>query len=584
MATPTPAPQSALNGTDSEPAVPTAPVVPAVPQETPEETAPDPEEVSTPGGLPVVPAVTVGTTGTIAGVSATGLAAGGGAALLLAGALVLVPAVVAVARAPRVAGAAGRARPRTPGRPGGVPTQRAGARPGATSLLRSAGAAPRRSGSGTRGSGAGFGSGALRSGRLGSGLGRAAQHAAAVRQARRQGASQTASVGRTAAGVQQTAARRELADARRQARQQRRAQQQNRGTGTGRGRLSLSKGTAATGGHRTPGGGQRSAHRASGGRGGAVGRMLRAGRGAAAQTLARARRQNGATTTAPKSRGTTPKGTGGRANKQEPRGFLARRRAAYRQARDQMRNRWRGRAQARIEERARTRDRRRALRRSAARFHARRALAALAATPLGVLAMVLWPLAKLLRIRPPRWGRAVWRGLSHAATQARVERDVAAYEEHDQAEADRAREQRPRPGDVDRPRRAGEVAPTTTQEADMTQGFDFREAAAEMLTQAQSAEPGGMMQVLAQIETLPEAMAAIAETFATVAATCSPDNMPLHPAVNDALQDLHKQLVSCVDAAEAVGELFHTHHEEDIARHTDGRTAEEMWDVSRNEE
>ncbi|MEU8765166.1 hypothetical protein [Streptomyces sp. NPDC048659] len=552
------------------------------PTPTAPESAPAAEEVSTPGGLPVIPAVTVGTTGTIATVSATGLAAGGGAALLLAGALALVPAVVAVARAPRLAG--GRAG--TPRRAGGVPTQRPGARPAPASALRSAGAGLRRSGSGGR-SGSGSGAASPRAGRSGAGLGaRAAQHAAAVRQARRQSAAQTAHVGRTAAGAQKTAARRQLADGRRDARQQRRAQQQNSGAGTGRSRLSLSKGTAAGGRHRAPNSGRQGAQSASGGRGGAVGRMWRAGRGAAAQTLARARRRNttAPATTAPKVGGSsTPRSTStpGR----EPRGFLARRRAAYRQARDQIRDRWRAQAQRRLEERARTRARRNALRRSAARFQARRALAALAATPLGVLAMALWPLAKLLRFQPPRWGRAVWRGLTRAATQARVERDIAAYQDHEQAEADRAEMERPRPGDVDRPRRAGAVEPTTsTTEADMTQGFDFRDAAADMLTQAQSAEPGGMMQVLAQIETLPEAMAAIAETFATVAAQCSPDNMPLHPAVNDALSDLHKQLVSCVDAAEAVGELFHTHHEADIARHTDGRTAEELWDVSRNEE
>ena len=131
-------------------------------------------------------------------------------------------------------------------------------------------------------------------------------------------------------------------------------------------------------------------------------------------------------------------------------------------------------------------------------------------------------------------------------------------------------------------------APVTTTDKDKTMsdqpissgsGFDFREAAAAMLEQAQRAEPAGMMQVLAQVETLPEAMGAVAETFAAVAEHMSPDNMPLHPEVNGALGDLHKQLLLCVDAAEAVGEVFKTYHEADILRHTDGRTAEELWDV-----
>ncbi|MCZ4103719.1 hypothetical protein [Streptomyces sp. H39-C1] len=275
----------------------------------------------------------------------------------------------------------------------------------------------------------------------------------------------------------------------------------------------------------------------------------------------------------------------------QPHGFRAGRRAAYRTARDQIRNRWRATRRAGIEERARTLARTRALRLSAARHWARRAWAVVIATPLGALSMVLWPLAKLLHVRPPRWGRAVRRRLNQTAQQARDARDNAAYDNHDQAEADQAQDQRPKPPSVSRARSVDAPIPTTiTQEDTMTEpisaggGFDFREAAAGMLEQAQRAEPGGMMQVLAQIETLPEAMGAIAETFALVAAHCSPENMPLRPEVNEALADLHKQLLLCVDAGEAVGEVFRTYHESDIARHTDGRTAEELWDVSRQED
>jgi hypothetical protein len=265
--------------------------------------------------------------------------------------------------------------------------------------------------------------------------------------------------------------------------------------------------------------------------------------------------------------------------------MLGRRRAAYRAARDGIRDRWRARQQARIEERARTRARTRALRRSAARFHARRVLAALLATPLGVLSLALWPLAKLMRVRPPRWGRRVWQAITRAAQQERDARDVAIRQEHDQAEADRARRERGKPRDVDRANTPTTDPTTITTGDDMTTpAFDFREATADMLARAQQAEPGGMMSVLASIEALPEAMAAIAETFASVAATCSPENMPLDPAVTSAMEDLHKALVACVDAAEAISESFHTHHADDIARHTDGRVAEEMWDVTRNQD
>ncbi|MEV5887680.1 hypothetical protein AB0L74_34480 [Streptomyces sp. NPDC052020] len=572
--------QSGLATPDSEPAT-TPDLVdgPAAPP-APEAPAPDTEgaktaetEVSTPGGLPVVPAVTVGTSSSIAAVSATGLAAGGPAALLTAGALVLVPMVAVAARA-AAAGTSRRGPARMPGagaqRSGGVPPQRSATRSLGTFGARRGGAGP--------GSGSG-GGGARRGGGMGA---RALQHAAAVRQARRASAADAARKGRTAAAADTTRARRQLADARRAERQQRRrspAPAPGARAGATQGRVRLSKDAPKSGGTR-PQTGRGGAQSGTAGRGGMAGRLWRAGRGAATQTLARARRRStGETGTTPKDKSQAQGGSQGR-----PRGFRAARRAAYRAARDRIRDRWRAEKRARIEKRARTRALRTALRRSAARHHGRRVLAALVATPLGALSLALWPVAKLLRIQPPRWGRKVLHKLRKAAQEERLARDIAAYQEHDQDEAERARQQRPRPGDVDWPRHAGAAEPTTqTKEYEMT-GFDFRSVAEDMLTQAQNAEPGGMMQVLAHIETLPEAMAAIAETFATVAATCSPENMPLAPEVTDALADLHKQLVGCVDAAEAVGQLFHTHHEADIARHTDGRTAEEMWDVSRQTE
>lgn len=576
MTIPNPPTQSGL-ATEPEPVQvtePAAPPVPEVPADAAEPAAPPAEsDVSTPGGLPVVPTVTVGTTGTIAAVSATGLAAGGPAALLAAGALVLAPVAVAMVRA-TPAGTLRRGPARTPGaqRSGGLPPQRPAPR-----FLGPAGV--RRSAASGTGTGSGSG-GTRRAAGTGSTL---RQKAAAVRQVRRDSAAEAARKGRTATAADTTRARRQLADARRAERQQRRSPASAPGSrqdaSGGRGRLSKNTApTAPTSGGTRSQTGRGGAQSASAGRGGAAGRLWRAGRGAAAQTLARARRGTG---TAPADK--TPAAT----SQREPRGFLAARRDAYRAARDRIRDQWRAQQRARIEDRARTRARRDALRRSAARYHGRRALAVLAATPLGALSLVLWPLAKLLHIRPPRWGRAVWRKLCRAAQDERVARDVAAYQEHDQAEADQARWQRPAPPGVDRARPNDAPVPTTTQEDTVDgngTGFDFREAASQMLEQAQKAEPGGMMQVLAQVETLPEALAAIAETFASVAAVMSPDNMPLHPDVNDALGELHRQLVVCVDAAEAVSETFQSRHEADIARHTDGRTAEEMWDVSRQED
>ncbi|MES9512201.1 hypothetical protein ABWJ92_38540 [Streptomyces sp. NPDC000609] len=568
-----------IGAPDTEtPEIPT----PDVPETTP-ETAPEPETVSTPGGLPVVPAVTVGTTGMVATVSASGLAAGGGAALLLAGALITVPAAAVAMRAATSYRAAGGRR--TPARAaasrsGGVPQQRAGAGrwSAAGTLGRSGG---HRSGAGYR-----SGSGGHRTSGGRSGTGRSAggtglsTRARSVQQARKSAAAEAQRAGRTTTASQSTAARRQVADARRDARRE--ARQQRRETrahgmgGTGGRGWSLSKGGRSGGrsaGSRMAGGPGRGGVRQS-----AAGRLRGAAR--AAQTLsarvARLRRRGKDTAPEAATAGRRP-------------GLLAARREAYRVARDQIRDRWRDRKRAQLEERARVLARTRALRLSAARYHARRVLAALVALPIGALSMAMWPWAKLINVRPPRWGRAVWRRLAKAAQDERTARDIAAYQDHDQAEADRARDERPAPPGVDRGRQSDGPVPTT-KESTVTEpistggGFDFREAASDMLAQAQRSEPGGMMQILAQIETLPEALAALAETFAHMASTMSPENMPLHPEVTEALGDLHKQMVLCVDAGEAVGEVFRTYHEGDIARHTDGRTAEEMWDVSRQED
>ncbi|MFC8008469.1 hypothetical protein ACFUCH_35485 [Streptomyces olivaceus] len=540
------------------------------------------EPVSTPGGVPAIPAVTVTTTGTIAAVSSAGLAGGPVGAVVAAAAVVVGTAAVALARAPRVAAARTAYTTRRPAsRSAAAPAPRTGASRVSSFPRRtgSSGTGNRRSSSGT--SGAGNRRSAARSG--GSALQRTRQQAAAVRQARRSGTAEAARKGRTTAATDTTRARRSLADARREAKQQRRSQPSAgyAGTGTGR-RVSLTKSPAGTGRQQTAGtrrtGAQNGSTGRSAGRSSVAGRLWRAGRGAAAQSLARAVRRTGRTDAPAGGKGT------GAEQKKEPRGYLARRRAAYRQQRDAIRERWRAQQQGRIEERARTRARTRALRRSAARHQARRALAAMLATPLGALSLALWPFAKALRVRPPRWGRSVWQAVTRAAQEDRVARDIAAYEQHDQDEADRARRDRGKPGDVDRTRNTTDTSTNTGDDDVTTPAFDFREATADMLTRAQQAEPGGMMSVLASIETLPEAMASIAETFAAVASTCSPENMPLDPNVTSAMEDLHKALVGCVDAAEAIGEAFHTHHADDIGRHTDGRVQEEMWDVTRNQD
>ncbi|MFJ8856333.1 hypothetical protein [Streptomyces sp. NPDC102437] len=271
----------------------------------------------------------------------------------------------------------------------------------------------------------------------------------------------------------------------------------------------------------------------------------------------------------------------------KPKSRLAGWRETRRRAMDDMRARKVAAARASNELRARNRARKSALRRSAARFHARRIAAALLATPMGLLSMLLWLPAKLLRLRPPQWGRRLYRYLAQSASEARAQRDAVAYDEHDQEQAAAEEQNRARLPEVEE---AIDSSPTTTTTNTNTNtqemnpmAFDFRAAAEEMLRQAQTAEPGGMMNVLAAFQTLPEAIGMVAETFGVVAGRCSED-MPLEPAVADAIMDLHKQLIACIDSASEVSKVFETAHEADIRRHVDPRPSEEQWDVSSNQE
>ncbi|MEV6683499.1 hypothetical protein AB0N09_42640 [Streptomyces erythrochromogenes] len=262
------------------------------------------------------------------------------------------------------------------------------------------------------------------------------------------------------------------------------------------------------------------------------------------------------------------------------------RRAARREARDARRAQKVAAKRTAVEGRARVRSRKAALRRSAARHQLARAGAALAAAPLGLLSMLLWPIAKLLRIPAPRWGRRLFRHLTAAAKTARAYRDVAAHKEHQEAEAVAAGADRGSVEDVDAPANTTPQTFTTTVSEDtMTNpnSFDFRAAAEEMLKQAQTAEPGGMMSVLASFESLPETLGLIAETFAVVAGRCS-EEMPLDPAVGEALNDVNRVLLSATEGAGEVSRVFAERHEADIRRHVDPRPGEQAWDTSANQE
>ncbi|MFE5986864.1 hypothetical protein [Streptomyces sp. NPDC056453] len=233
---------------------------------------------------------------------------------------------------------------------------------------------------------------------------------------------------------------------------------------------------------------------------------------------------------------------------------------------------------------------RKALRRSAARFHGRRALAALLALPIGLLGFLASPLGRKLGLP---WlvhpGRRLYRRLTGAARQQRIERDEAIREE--QAAAEDAAEQEATKdvtdglgGRVVRP--AGPVPnstdhTSTSSEGEHVSGFQFEEHAAEMEQAAQAYDPEDAMEILTMVESLPAALTSVANVMKTLAERADSE-FPLEKEVADGFSDIFGALMSAVAVAEDMGPLFRQAHEHDIARHEDPRNgpeAEKGWNV-----
>jgi hypothetical protein len=233
---------------------------------------------------------------------------------------------------------------------------------------------------------------------------------------------------------------------------------------------------------------------------------------------------------------------------------------------------------------------RKALRRSAARFHGRRALAALLALPIGLLGFLASPLGRKLGLP---WlvhpGRRLYRRLTSAARDQRIERDEAIREEQaaaeDAAEEEAAKDVTDGLGDqVVRP--AGPVPnstdhTSTSSEGEHVSGFQFEEHAAEMEQAAQAYDPEDAMEILTMVESLPAALTSVANVMKTLAERADSE-FPLEKEVADGFSDIFGALMSAVAVAEDMGPLFRQAHEHDIARHEDPRNgpeAEKGWNV-----
>ncbi|WP_425832262.1 hypothetical protein [Streptomyces fractus] len=233
---------------------------------------------------------------------------------------------------------------------------------------------------------------------------------------------------------------------------------------------------------------------------------------------------------------------------------------------------------------------RKALRRSAARFHGRRAMAALLALPFGLLGLLTTPLGRKLRAS---WlmhpGRRLYRRMTATARDQREGRDEEIRAEQEVAEA--AADEEAAEDDIaalaDLVQRPTEQVPeppstaSTSSEGEIVSGFRFEEYAAEMEQAAQSYDPENAMEILAMVESLPEALTSVANVMKTLAER-SDGEFPLEKEVADGFNDIFGALSSAVAVAEDMGPLFRQAHEADIARHEDPRNgpeAEKGWNV-----
>ncbi|MEU6893943.1 hypothetical protein ABZ934_19485 [Streptomyces sp. NPDC046557] len=237
---------------------------------------------------------------------------------------------------------------------------------------------------------------------------------------------------------------------------------------------------------------------------------------------------------------------------------------------------------------------RKALLRSAARFHGRRALAALCGLLAGVVGMVTTPLGRKLGwawLMHP--GRRLYRLIAGRAEaeretrdgeiRARLDQDEKAAEMEAAAELEQDDEQQITDR-VERPEGQVPAPPVSEGAHEMdstTSGFRFEELAAEMEQAAQSYEPESAMEILAMIEGLPQALGSIANIM-QILAERSDSEFPLEKEVAGGFNDIYGALNSATAVAEDLGAVFRQAHEADIARHEDPRNgpdAEKGWNV-----
>ncbi|MFE7560072.1 hypothetical protein [Kitasatospora sp. NPDC057500] len=259
-----------------------------------------------------------------------------------------------------------------------------------------------------------------------------------------------------------------------------------------------------------------------------------------------------------------------------------------------------GRADARVRERrvamrkgAVARAARKRLRRSVGRYFVRWALAALLAGAVGLVGAVTTPLGRRLGapwlMHPGRrlFDRMVGRARADRTARdgvigAALDADLAAAETFDDPDTDEGvvADMVPRAPrnhhSTDSTEFPGGTVSTATSST-----FSFAQVAAEMEALANTFDPDGMMEVLAMCEEIPDALQSIANVFKILAEKAD-DEFPLEAPIAEALTEVYSHIQLAVQAAGEVGPVFRTHHEHDIRRHEDPRTGEQKWDTTNN--
>ncbi|MEV0187516.1 hypothetical protein AB0I39_03125 [Kitasatospora purpeofusca] len=239
---------------------------------------------------------------------------------------------------------------------------------------------------------------------------------------------------------------------------------------------------------------------------------------------------------------------------------------------------------------------RKRLRRSAARYWARWALAALLAGAVGLLGAVTTPLGRRLDMPWLMYpGRRLFARLLGRARDDRQARDQAIADGLDAAlaaaETLDTPDATPDEGEVaDTVPRAPRnhnstdstaVSPGGTVNISTSSAFSFAEVAAEMEALANTFDPDGMMQVLAMCEEIPDALQSIANVFRILAEKADAE-FPLEAPIAEALTEVYSHIQLAVQTAGEIGQVFRRLHEQDIRRHEDPRTGEEKWDTNNN--